>query len=228
MGNIKDCLSVKALYRKPECSAASSYLFGFEYPWEALDGLKDWILSYGKTLSPDEYDHPAEDVWISKKATVAPTAYIHGPCVIGENTEVRHCAYIRGSALVGKGCVVGNSVELKNCILFDSVHVPHFNYVGDSVLGYGAHLGAGAVTSNIKSDQTSVSIRVESEKIDTGRRKFGAMLGDFVEVGCNSVLNPGAVVGVHTSIYPTSSVRGYVPEESIFKSSGCIVRKQLK
>ena len=204
---------------------ARSWLEETEYPWEILGEISTIIRAIGEGLDPDLYDHPTEDVWIAKSAKVAPTAYIGAPAIIGEGTEVRHGAFIRGSALVGDGCVVGNSTELKNCILFDGVQVPHYNYVGDSVLGYKSHMGAGSITSNVKSDKTDVVIRLGEERMETGRRKFGAMLGDLVEVGCGSVLNPGTVIGSRTNIYPLSSVRGYVPENSIFKSQGCIVEK---
>ena len=205
-------------------SLAGSYLAGFDYPWQALKGIKDLILSLGPTLGED-YAEVSPTVWIHKTATVAPTAYLGAPCIIGAGTEVRHCAYIRGSALVGENCVVGNSVELKNVILFDSVQVPHFNYVGDSILGYKSHMGAGAVTSNVKSDKTLVVVKNGEETIETGLKKFGAMLGDFVEVGCNSVLNPGTVIGPHSNVYPTSCVRGMVPGNSIWKNNGVIVTK---
>lgn len=218
-------MKVSALYRYPEHSLASSLLSGCEYPWEVLSGIADFISEIGKTLPADRFDRVSENVWIAKSASVAPTAFIGGPCIIGEDTEVRHCAFIRGSALVGNGCVVGNSTELKNCILFDGVQVPHYNYVGDSILGYKSHMGAGAVTSNVKSDKTPVTVRCMEEKIETGRKKFGAMLGDFVEVGCNSVLCPGTVIGPGTNIYPLSRVRGFVPGQSIFKSFDDIVRK---
>ena len=221
-----DCLTVKTLYQYPEHSIAWGYLSGFTYPWEALDGLKQLILDLGKTLSPDLYDEVSEGVWIAKSAKVAPSASIGAPAIIGENSEIRQCAFIRGSALVGDGCVVGNSVELKNCILFDNVQVPHFNYVGDSILGYRSHMGAGAVTSNVKSDKSPVSVRVNGEALPTGRKKFGAMLSDYVEVGCNSVLNPGTVIGHNSNVYPLSSVRGYVPESSIYKSGQSIVKKK--
>ena len=226
MENVMEKLTVKALYHYPEHTMAWEYLSGFTYPWEALDGLKQFILDLGKTLPKDVYDEISEGVWVAKSATVAPTAFIGAPAIIGENTEIRQCAFIRGSALVGKGCVVGNSVELKNCILFDGVQVPHFNYVGDSVLGYLSHMGAGAVTSNVKSDKTPVSVRVEGEALPTGRKKFGAMLGDHVEVGCNSVLNPGTVIGDHSNVYPLSCVRGYVPRNSIYKSKDAVVEKR--
>ena len=205
-------------------SIAGSYLAGFSYPWEALDGIKELILRLGSTLG-DDYAQPAPQVWVHKTAVVAPTAYLGAPCIIGPGTEVRHCAFIRGSALVGENCVVGNSVELKNVILFDNVQVPHYNYVGDSILGYRSHMGAGSLTSNVKSDKTLVVIKSKDEAIPTGRKKVGAMVGDFVEVGCNSVLNPGTVIGRHSNIYPTSCVRGVVPENSIWKTGGIVVRK---
>ena len=205
---------------------AADYLRSFTYPWEALAGISDLILALGAELSPDDYDHPAEDVWIARDATVFSTAYIHGPCIIGHNTEVRHCAFIRGSALVGNNCVVGNSTELKNVILFDNVQVPHYNYVGDSILGYKSHMGAGAITSNVKSDKKNVVIKNGTEYLATGRKKVGALLGDFVEVGCNSVLNPGTVIGRGSNIYPVSCVRGVVPENSIYKTGGRIVPKR--
>lgn len=205
-------------------SLAGQYLAGFEYPWQALKGIRDLILQLGSSLD-DAYEEIAPTVWVHKTATVAPTAYLGAPCIIGAGTEIRHCAFIRGSALVGENCVVGNSVELKNVILFDNVQVPHFNYVGDSILGYKSHMGAGSVTSNVKSDQTLVVVKNGDEKIETGLKKFGAMLGDFVEVGCNSVLNPGTVIGRHSNVYPTSCVRGMVPENSIWKNSGVIVTK---
>ena len=203
-------------------SLAGQYLAGFDYPWKALGGIKDLILELGASLG-EEYEEVSPTVWIHKTATVAPTAFLGAPCIIGAGTEVRHCAFVRGSALVGENCVVGNSVELKNVILFDNVQVPHFNYVGDSILGYKSHMGAGAVTSNVKSDQTLIVVKNGEEKIETGLKKFGAMLGDFVEVGCNSVLNPGTVIGRHSNVYPTSCVRGMVPENSIWKNSGTIV-----
>jgi len=203
---------------------AGAYLAGFDYPWQALSGIKNLILTLGPTLG-EEYTEVSPTVWIHQAATVAPTAYVGAPCIIGAGTEVRHCAYIRGSALVGENCVVGNSVELKNVILFDNVQVPHYNYVGDSILGYKSHMGAGAVTSNVKSDKTLVVVKNGEEKIETGLKKFGAMLGDFVEVGCNSVLNPGTVIGRHSNVYPTSCVRGLVPENSIWKNTGVVVKK---
>ena len=202
---------------------AKDYLTGFTYPWEALKGIKEWIVSLGAELG-DAYTEIAPQVWVHQSAKIAPTAYLGAPCIIGADTEVRHCAFIRGSALVGEGCVVGNSVELKNVILFDKVQVPHYNYVGDSILGYKAHMGAGAVTSNVKSDKTLVVIHGEAD-LETGIKKVGAMLGDFVEVGCNSVLNPGTVIGRNSNVYPLSCVRGVVPENSIYKTGGNIVRK---
>ena len=221
-----ECLTVKALYQYGEHTMAWDYLTQFAYPWEALDGIKQMILDLGKTLPADRYNEISDGVWVAKTAKVAPSAFIGSPTIIGENTEIRQSAFIRGSALVGSDCVVGNSVELKNCILFDGVQVPHFNYVGDSILGYRSHLGAGAVTSNVKSDKTPVSVRAFDEPIPTGRKKFGAMLGDFVEVGCNSVLNPGTVIGSHSNVYPLSSVRGYVPQNCIHKSKDNIVEKR--
>ena len=204
---------------------AAGYLKNFEYPWQALSGIKALILELGAQLG-DEYEQVAPDVWVHKTAKIAPTAYLGSPCIIGANTEVRHCAFVRGSALVGENCVVGNSVELKNVILFDNVQVPHYNYVGDSILGYKAHMGAGSVTSNVKSDKTLVVVKNGEEEIETGLKKFGAMVGDFVEVGCNSVLNPGTVVGRNSNIYPTSCVRGVVPANSIWKTGAVIVSKK--
>ena len=205
---------------------AGEYLAGFEYPWQALDGIKELILALGKELPAEEYDSPVPNVWVHKTAVVAPTAYLGAPCIIGAGTEVRHCAFVRGSALVGKNCVVGNSVELKNVILFDCVQTPHYNYVGDSILGYKSHMGAGSITSNVKSDKSLVTVGAGEERIPTGRKKFGAILGDHVEVGCNSVLNPGTVVGREASIYPLSCVRGVVPGGSIYKKAGEIVARR--
>ena len=205
-------------------SIAGPYLMGFSYPWQALAGIKQLILDLGKQLGSD-YTEISPTVWVHKTATIAPIAYLGAPCIIGAGTEVRHCAFIRGSALVGENCVVGNSVELKNVILFDNVQVPHYNYVGDSILGYKSHMGAGSLTSNVKSDKTLVVVKAPDEQIPTGLKKFGAMLGDFVEVGCNSVLNPGTVIGPHSNIYPTSCVRGVVPPDSIWKTGGNIVAK---
>ena len=205
-------------------SVAGSYLGQFEYPWQALSGIKNLILELGGKLGED-YTEVEPQVWVHKTAKVAPTAHLGSPCIIGAGTEVRHCAFVRGAALVGENCVVGNSVELKNVILFDNVQVPHYNYVGDSILGYKSHMGAGSVTSNVKSDKTLVVVKDGQEQIETGLKKFGAMLGDFVEVGCNSVLNPGTVIGRNSNIYPTSCVRGVVPESSIWKTGGIVVKK---
>ena len=199
---------------------------GKTYPWEVLPEIGDFIVKLGKTLDPNEYDYLEGDIWIAKSAKVAPTAYINGPAIIGKNTEVRHCAFIRGKALVGEGCVVGNSTELKNVILFDKVQVPHYNYVGDSILGYKSHMGAGSITSNVKSDKLLVKIHGEDGEIETGRKKVGAMLGDQVEVGCGSVLNPGTVIGRESNIYPLSSVRGCVNEKSIYKRQGEVAEKK--
>ena len=205
---------------------AAGLFEGSTYPWEVLGGIKDFILALGPTLPEEEYDHPAEGVWIAKDATVFPSAYIGAPCIIDHGAEVRHCAFIRGSAIVGKGCVVGNSVELKNVVLFDSVQTPHYNYVGDSILGYKSHMGAGSITSNVKSDKTLVVVKSGAERIETGLKKFGAILGDNVEVGCNSVLNPGSVLGRGVSVYPTSSVRGVIPAGHIYKSADEIVERE--
>ena len=209
-----------------EHTIAADYLRRFTYPWEALAGIKDEIIRLGGTLDKTQYNEVAPQVWVHVTATVAPTAYLGAPCIIGAETEVRHGAFVRGSALVGEGCVVGNSVELKNVILFDGVQVPHYNYVGDSILGYKSHMGAGSITSNIKSDKTLVTVRNADEAIETGLKKMGAMLGDLVEVGCNSVLNPGTVIGRESNIYPLSCVRGVVPEKSIWKTGGVVVKKQ--
>ena len=204
---------------------ASDYLTGFTYPWEALKGIADMIRRLGATLSKDDFLQVSDEVWVHRTAKVAPTAYLGAPCIIGADTEVRHCAFIRGSALVGSNCVVGNSVELKNVILFDNVQVPHYNYVGDSILGYKSHMGAGSITSNVKSDKSLVTIHCQPP-IATGIKKVGAMLGDRVEVGCNSVLNPGTVIGRDSNVYPTSCVRGVVPANSIWKTGGVIVNKE--
>ena len=205
-----------------ERTAAKEYLSRFEYPWEALGGISQMIAELSKTLGGD-YEERAEGVFVHRTAKVAPTAYLGAPCIIGAGSEIRHCAFIRGSALVGENCVVGNSVELKNAILFDGVQVPHFNYVGDSILGYRSHMGAGSITSNIKSDRTPVGIRYHDARILTGLKKMGAILGDFVEIGCNSVLNPGTVIGRNTSVYPLSSLRGAYPEGSIVKDGKTVV-----
>ena len=207
-------------------SLAAPLLSRFEYPWQALPHIKDFILELGKTLPAEDYDNSKEGVWIAKTARIAPSAVVEAPCIIGKNTELRTGAFIRGSVIVGEGCVVGNSCELKNAILFDSVQVPHFNYVGDSILGYRSHTGAGAITSNVKSDKSPVTVKTDGGSIETGLKKMGAMLGDFVEIGCNSVLNPGTVIGRCTNVYPLSSVRGTVPPCSIFKSQTDIVPKR--
>ena len=204
---------------------AAGLFEGKTYPWEVLDEIKGYILQLGESLSPEEFDHPAEGVWIAKDAKVFPSAYIGAPCIIDHGAEVRHCAFIRGSAIVGKNAVVGNSVELKNVVLFDNVQTPHYNYVGDSVLGYKAHMGAGSITSNVKSDKTLVVVKEPGNPMETGRKKFGAILGDNVEVGCNSVLNPGTVLGRRASVYPTSCVRGVVPEDHIYKDKDNIVKR---
>ena len=208
-----------------EHTIAAPFLSQFAYPWEALKGIKDFILAIGPTLG-DDYEEREEHIWIHKSAKIFPSAYIGAPCIIGANTEIRHCAFIRGSAIVGEDCVVGNSVELKNVILFDHVQVPHYNYVGDSILGYYSHMGAGSVTSNVKSDKKLVIVKNGEEQIVTGIKKFGAMLGDYVEVGCNAVCNPGTVIGRHSSVYPTSCVRGVLPANSIWKDNGKIITKE--
>ena len=211
-----------------ENTIAAPLLKKYTYPWEVLPDISDFIIELVNTLSEKEYDMPEENVWISKTANVAKTAYIKGPAIICENAEIRHCAFIRGNAIIGKNTVVGNSTELKNVILFDNVQVPHYNYVGDSILGYKAHMGAGSLTSNVKSNKKNVVIKnnVTGEAIETNRKKVGAMLGDFVEIGCGSVLNPGSVIGKNTNIYPLSSVRGVVPENSIFKDSNNVIIKK--
>ena len=221
---MKQC-EIKELYDLSQ-TIAGEYLSQFTYPWEALDGIKAYIREMGPTLDPDRYEKRGEDIWVAKSATVAPTAYLNGPLIIDEEAEIRHCAFIRGSAIIGKGSVVGNSTEIKNDIIFNSVQVPHYNYVGDSILGYKSHMGAGSITSNVKSDKSLVVVKDGKEEIATGRKKFGAMLGDYVEVGCNSVLNPGTVIGRHTNIYPLSSVRGVVPSDSIYKKRGEVVTKK--
>lgn len=217
-------LEVTSLFDLAHTQSAD-YLSAFRYPWEALDGIKQMILDLGEKLPVDEYEQRAEGVWVHKAAKVFPSAYLGAPCIIGPETEVRHCAFIRGSALVGANCVVGNSVELKNVILFDNVQVPHYNYVGDSILGYKSHMGAGSITSNVKSDKSLVVIRNGEKRIETGRKKIGAILGDYVEVGCNSVLNPGTIIGRNSNVYPVSCVRGVVPENRIWKTGGVIVAK---
>ena len=218
-------LETKKLYNL-EYTLAKDYLGQYKYPWEALGGIKEFILELGARLDKSEYSQISENVWVHKSAKIAPTAYLGTPCIVGENTEVRHCAFIRGSALIGCGCVVGNSTELKNVILFDGVQVPHYNYVGDSILGYKAHMGAGSITSNVKSDKTPVTVKGGGKEIKTGLKKLGALLGDYTEVGCNSVLNPGTVTGRNVTIYPLSCVRGTIPENSILKTGGNVVKKR--
>ena len=220
---MEEC-KIKNLYNLEE-TIATKIFEEVEYPWEVLPKIGDFIMELGNSLSLDEYDKIGEDIWIAKTATVAPTAYIKGPAIIGKNAEIRHCAFIRGKAIVGEGAVVGNSTELKNVILFNKVQVPHYNYVGDSIFGYKAHMGAGSITSNVKSDKKLVIVKSENERIETGLKKFGAMLGDEVEVGCGSVLNPGTVIGKKSNIYPLSSVRKVVPANSIYKNQNEIVEK---
>ena len=220
-----EALTVKENYSLDQ-TIAKDIFNGVTYPWEVLPKISSFILELGATLSEDEYEKRGENVWVAKSAKVAPTAFINGPAIIGKDAEVRHCAFIRGNAIVGEGAVVGNSTELKNVILFNKVQVPHYNYVGDSVLGYKSHMGAGSITSNVKSDKKLVVVQAGEEKIETGLKKFGAMLGDEVEVGCGSVLNPGTVVGNHSNIYPLSSVRGFVPANSIYKKQGEVVTKE--
>ena len=219
-------LRIEKLYNLSETIAAELFE-GLDYPWQALPLIGEFIKKLGRTLDKSEYDETAENVWIAKSAVVAPTAYINGPCIIGKNAEVRHCAFIRGNAIVGEGAVVGNSTELKNVVLFNRVQVPHYNYVGDSILGYKSHMGAGSITSNVKSDKTKVTINYQGEKLNTGLKKMGAILGNYVEVGCNSVLNPGTVIGSNTNVYPLSSVRGFIPRGCIFKKQSNIVQKDI-
>lgn len=217
-------LQIKNLYDLSQTIAASLF-YEAVYPWELLPKIGTYIIELGKTLSTDRYEQRGENIWIAKSASVAPTACINGPCIIDEEAEIRHCAFIRGNAIVGKGAVVGNSTELKNVVLFNKVQVPHYNYVGDSILGYKSHMGAGSITSNVKSDKTLVVVKSSYGTIETGLKKMGAMLGDGVEVGCNSVLNPGTVIGRNASVYPTSSVRGFVEADSIYKREGEIARR---
>lgn len=199
-----------------------------KYPWEVFSKIKDFILEIGPKLPKDKFSEISENVWVANDAKIFPSAYIGGPTIIGANTEVRHCAFIRSSAIVGENCVVGNSTELKNVILFNRVQVPHYNYVGDSVLGFRAHMGAGSITSNVKSDKTLVCVNCNDKKINTGLKKFGAIIGDNVEIGCNSVLNPGSIIGRNTNVYPLSTVRGFIVENSIYKSKDNIVKKDLR
>ncbi len=221
-----DALKNKNLFNFDETIAADIFT-DREFPWDVLPYIGDFILKLGASLSEEEYDKKAENIWIAKSAVIAPTASINGPCIIGKNTEIRQCAFIRGNAIVGENCVVGNSTELKNVILFNNVQVPHYNYVGDSILGYKSHMGAGSITSNVKSDKTKVTIRYNGDVIATGLKKMGAVLGNYVEVGCNSVLNPGTIIGSNTNVYPLSMVRGYIPKGSIYKHQGEIVQKNI-
>jgi NDP-sugar pyrophosphorylase family protein len=219
-------MKVNELFADIQSNTIAAPIFdGIEYPWEVLSKISNFIIELGMKLPKKEYIMISENVWVAKSAKIAPTAFIGGPAIIDKEAEIRHCAFIRGSAIVGKGAVVGNSTELKNVILFDKVQVPHYNYVGDSILGYKAHMGAGSITSNVKSDKTLVVVKAGEEKVETGLKKFGAMLGDNVEVGCNSVLNPGTVVGRCSNIYPTSCVRGFIPADSIYKNKNEIVKK---
>ncbi len=217
--------NITNLYDMSQTIAADLFE-GKEYPWEVLSEISEFIVKLGASLDAEKFNQIGENIWIAKSASVAPTAYINGPCIIDEDAEIRHCAFIRGNAIVGKGAVVGNSTELKNVVLFNKVQVPHFNYVGDSVLGYKAHMGAGSITSNVKSDSSLVVVKAKEGQIATGRKKVGAMLGDHVEVGCNSVLNPGTVVGRNSNIYPTSCVRGCIPANHIFKNKNEIIMKK--
>ncbi|MCI5500420.1 MAG: UDP-N-acetylglucosamine pyrophosphorylase [Lachnospiraceae bacterium] len=219
-----DNLKNKNLFNMDE-TIARDIFNDVEFPWEVLAKIGDFIIALGKTLPEDEYELRGDNIWIAKSATIAPTASITGPCIIGKGTEVRPGAFIRGKAIVGENCVVGNSTELKNVILFNNVQVPHYNYVGDSILGYKSHMGAGSITSNVKSDKTNVTIKYKGDIIETGLKKMGAILGNYVEVGCNSVLNPGTIIGSNTNIYPLSMVRGYVPKGSIYKKQGEIAEK---
>ncbi len=219
-----DCIKISQLWDLNN-TIAKDIFDGCTYPWEVLAKITDFIYELGASLPVSEYDYPSEGVWIAKDATVAPTAYIGSPCIIGRGAEIRHCAFIRGSAIIGENAVVGNSTELKNVILFNNVQVPHYNYVGDSVLGYKSHMGAGSITSNVKSDKMPVEIHVNGENIETGLKKIGAMLGDNVEIGCGSVLNPGTIIGPGTNVYPLSSVRGYIPAGSIYKKQGEVASK---
>ncbi len=205
---------------------AAPLLSRFEYPWQALASISDFIIELGATLSLEDYYCPDENIWIAKSARIAKSAYIGAPSIIGENTEVRHCAFIRGSALIGDSAVIGNSVELKNCIISDGAQIPHYNYVGDSILGYRAHMGAGSVTSNVKSDKTPVCVKLDGERLETGLKKFGAVLGDFAEIGCGAVLNPGSIIGRRSSVYPQVSLRGVIPPDSIVKSENNIVKRK--
>lgn len=223
---LKD-VTIKELYTLEE-TIAKDIFDGVTYPWEVLPKISEFIVKLGNMLPEEKYEKRGENIWVAKSAKVYPTAFINGPAIIDEEAEIRHCAFIRGNAIVGKGAVVGNSTELKNVILFNKVQVPHYNYVGDSVLGFKAHMGAGSITSNVKSDKTLVVVRAGEEKFETGLKKFGAMLGDQVEVGCNSVLNPGTIIGKMSNVYPTSMVRGFIPANSIYKKQGEIAGKEVR
>lgn len=219
-----DRLKIENLYNLEE-TIAKDLFAGLTYPWEALPLIGDFIVKFGNTLDPEKFEKRGENIWVAKSAKIFDSAYLNGPLIIDENAEVRHCAFIRGNAIVGKGATVGNSTELKNSVLFNGVQVPHYNYIGDSILGYMSHTGAGSITSNLKSDKSLVTVMLDGKKVETGVKKFGAMLGDNVEVGCNSVLNPGTVIGRQSNVYPLSFVRGYVPEKSIYKRLGEVAEK---
>ena len=227
MSDIIKCLTIEELYTLDETIAANLFK-GKTYPWDVLPDISDFIVKLGAKLPADKFDKRGDDIWIAKSATVFPSVYIKGPCIIDEDAEIRQCAFIRGKAIVGKGCVIGNSTELKNVVIFNKVQVPHYNYVGDSILGFHSHMGAGSITSNVKSDKTLVVVKSKDGNIATGLKKMGAMLGDHVEVGCNSVLNPGTVIGKNTNVYPLSCVRGYIPSNSIFKDKDHVVAKAEK
>lgn len=217
-------ITVQELFDLTHTRCASLF-DGVTYPWEVLDRIGDYIVELGRTLDETVFEKRGENIWIARNATVAPTACITGPCIIDEEAEVRHCAFIRGKVMIGRKTVIGNSVELKNAVVFDGAQLPHFNYIGDAVVGYRAHMGAGSVTSNVKSDKTHVAVRIEGDVIDTGRKKFGAMLGDYAEIGCNAVLNPGTIVGRRTNVYPTTCARGVIPADSIMKNNGTVICK---
>ena len=219
-----DHIRIEEIFLEMKTIAAALF-DGKTHPWEVLPHIGEFILNIGPALPKDEFDNPKEGIWIAKDANVFDSAYIAAPCIIDRQAEVRHCAFIRGNAIVGKNAVVGNSTELKNVILFDKVQVPHYNYVGDSILGYASHMGAGSITSNVKSDKKLVKVKYNTEEIETGLKKIGAMLGDFVEIGCGSILNPGSIIGPNTNVYPLSSVRGVVPPDSIYKNAGEVVRR---
>ncbi len=227
MANEIEKIKARKLFSCPDSSIAYELICGFEYPWQSLCHISEFILKLGQGLG-DEYEQQGDDIWIARDAKIAKSAEINGPCIIDKGAELRHCAFIRGNAIIGRGAVVGNSTELKNCILFDGAQVPHYNYVGDSILGYKSHMGAGSITSNVKSDKSLVTVNIGYGRIETGLKKLGAILGDYAEVGCGSVLNPGTVVGSYSCIYPLSSVRGYVPQGIIYKEKNNIVEKENK